>query len=109
MNDVLEMANRIMTGRPLDGSDPPDITVRDTGPGIGMRNKKHISKSLSVHPSQAAEFNEAARASGNTGVEFDLKTGDMTYGTRRDQAKEAKRRGMFNKDGGYSDAQPDNI
>ena len=78
------------------------------GAGFGQFKKKHTSRSLSVHPSQAREFNDAARASGNTGVEFDLKTGVMTYGTRKDQAREASRRGIFNRDAGYSDAQCNN-
>ncbi len=108
MTDPREIARKIALGLPLDGSDPPPPPPRSTK-RFGFGNKVgHKSGSLGVHPEQAKEFNEAARAAGNTGVHYD-RAGVMHYDSRKDLRDESKRRGYFNKDGGYGDAMPDNL
>lgn len=59
-------------------------------------NKPHRSISAGVHPDQARAFTEAARRSGNTGVEYCQKTGQMISHSPGAMKKELKRRGMVN-------------
>ena len=66
-------------------------------------NRPLRSRSLGVHSSQAAEFNERARIRGNTGVYYDPASGDCYFSSRRARKDEAKARGVVDLDGGYGD------
>lgn len=66
-------------------------------------NRPLESRSAGVHSSQAAEFNEAARKAGNTGVYYDPKTGNASFSSRGARRREIARRGLRDLDGGYGD------
>lgn len=61
-----------------------------------------VSVAAGVHPSQAQEFTEAARAKGFTGVSFNSE-GDAVFTTRRQRAEYLKDQGMCDREAGYSD------
>ncbi len=66
-------------------------------------NKPLKSRSAGCHTSQAAEFNEAARKAGLTGVYYDPKDGNAYFSSRQQRRMEVNRRGLKDLDGGYGD------
>lgn len=66
-------------------------------------NRPLESRSAGVHSTQAAEFNEAARKAGITGVYYDPKTGNPSFESRGARRRELSRRGLRDLDGGYGD------
>jgi hypothetical protein len=63
-------------------------------------NKPWRSTALSVHPDQAAAFNEAASAAG-THARYDMETGDLMCNSKSSRKLEAARRGFYDADEGY--------
>src|SRR5689334_4528514 len=64
-------------------------------------SKPWVSQSLAVHPSQVAEFNEAAKRNG-TGA-FYRKDGALVCESRGARAREMRARGKFDQQGGFGD------
>lgn len=61
-----------------------------------------VSVAAGVHPSQAKEFTEEARAKGFTGVSFNSE-GDAVFTTRGQRAAYLRSQGMCDRDACYSD------
>lgn len=57
-----------------------------------------VSNAMSCHPSQVQEFNQKAAR----GVRYE-KDGTCYVASRGARAREMRNRGMYDKDGGYSD------
>ena len=66
-------------------------------------NRDLVSRGAGVHSSQAAEFNQAARRAGISGVYYDPKTGNAHFSSRKARRLELARRGINDRDGGYGD------
>ena len=66
-------------------------------------NKDLVSRTAGVHSSQAAEFNEAARKGGITGVYYSPENGNAHFESKSASRKEMKRRGLHDQDGSYGD------
>lgn len=70
-------------------------------------NKPHVSLGAAIHPMQVREFNEAAVAAGASRGPY-RPDGRPEFGSKGEERREYSRRNIFNQDGGYSDAMPQN-
>jgi len=75
---------------------------------IYRENNKHVSLGAAIHPIQVKAFNEAAVAAGAASGPYRA-DGRPEFGSKGEERREDRRRGIFNQDGGYSDAMPQNV
>jgi hypothetical protein len=106
-DDIVKNGGRLVTKSKLTGEDVVSIACQVADENrftaiCGVGTYPMVSDSMGTNPWQAAEFNDAARAAGITGVFYDS-NGDCHLSCRTARRDWARFRGLGDNNGGYSD------